>query len=108
MLKGIITKRHEELVKSKGFAVKLQEEGIVSKKEQLQSIRSSVSSPVQETVETEIMTFSGAVANQTVNSTQVVAQETLTTVVRSIVEHDDNGGRYDIRVSVRVRRGVRR
>ena len=54
--------------------VKLQEEVIVSKEERLQSLRSSVLSAVQETVKTEIRTFTESVANHNGNSTQVVAR----------------------------------
>ena len=54
--------------------VKLQEEVIVSKEERLQSLRSSVLSAVQETVKTEIRTFTESVANHNGNWTQVVAR----------------------------------
>ena len=68
--------------------IELQAELLASKNEQLDSLKASVTSSVQKTVEAEFKTYSSAVV-QGQDQKQVLVPENLKTVVKEVVEQED-------------------
>ena len=90
-LRNSIIARNEDLIESQKSVVKLQEQLIANKDEKLQALEHSVLSSVQETVKAELKSYSDVVVGCKASTVQTIAPETLKSVVKSVVEHDDRG-----------------
>ena len=89
-LSNTASELRDQVIDSQGSVVKLQEQLIESKNEQLQSLQATVKSSVQETVQAEFRTYSAVVGNhQSDSDYQPVTPATLHSVVRKVVEEED-------------------
>ena len=86
-LLSIIDKSKSELIVAQQKVVNLQEELLEKKNEELQSLKSNVTSTVQSTVKREIRSFSEAL--KSVPEKSALCEEKLKTVVRSAISEDD-------------------
>ena len=78
----------DQLIESQRSVIQLQEQLIESKDLQLQSLQTTVKSSVEDTVKAQFKSYSEAVKTQQCES-QSLTPDTLTTVVRKVVEHED-------------------
>ncbi len=77
-----------QMFESQQKIIELQSELLASKNEQLDSLKASVTSSVQKTVETEFKTYSSAVV-QGQDQKQALVPGNLKTVVKEVVEQED-------------------
>ena len=89
-LKSVVTELRKDMIVSQRSVVKLQEQLIESKDEQLQAVQKTVQSSVQETVKEEFKTYSEVTAAHKERSLcEPVTPEVLRTVVKTVVEQED-------------------
>jgi len=84
---GVVDKSKTEVIAAQQKVVKLQEELLVRKDEELKTLQSNVTSTVQSTVQHEIRTYSAAVKSSPPQSN--FCEENLKTVVRDVIEKED-------------------
>ena len=84
-----------QLIKSQRSVIELQEQLLDSKDRQLQSLQTTVKSSVEDTVKEQFKSYSEAVKTQQCHS-QSLTPETLTTVVRKVVEREDRSRNFMI------------
>lgn len=75
-----------ELIGSQQRVIRLQEELLSSKNEQLQSLQTTVKTSVEDTVKAEFVTYSAQVQK---TQPQSITPETVKSVVRTVVEEED-------------------
>ena len=75
-----------ELISSQQRAIKLQEELLLSKDEQLQSLQTTVKTSVENTVKAEFVSYSAQVQK---SKPQTIAPEIVKTLVKTVVEEED-------------------
>ncbi len=76
----------DKVIANQEVVVKLQDQLINSKDEQLQSLQATVTSSVQNTMKTELKSYSSAVVQ---GQAQTLAPDMLKAVVQTVVEHED-------------------
>ena len=94
LIRGMLSTASElkdEVIESQRSVVKLQEQLLESKDEQLQALQTAVTSSVHESVKAEFKSYSSAVEKGTVQSQSVtpLTSATLKWVVKEVVEEED-------------------
>ena len=86
-LLGIVDQSKTELIAAQQKVVKLQEDLLEKKNEQLVSLQSDIKTTVQDTVETEIRSYSSVVTSAPPSSP--LCENNLKTAVRTAIEEED-------------------
>ena len=84
---GIVDKSKTELIAAQQKVVKLQEELLVRKNDEMKTMQSNVTATVQSTVQHEIRSYSEAEMSTPAKST--LCEENLKIVVRNAIEDED-------------------